>query len=128
DASAHVGSAAARRARADRGQRADAAARRTAPRRVADGAVDEARRARLDRTAAVVTTVRLGALAVAAVAVTAALALGGDGRGHDAFAVVPLVSDGGVPAHAHDRSLVNAWGLASEPGGAWWTANEANDS
>ena len=74
---------------------------------------------------------RLGALAVvavAAVAVTAALALGGDGRGHDAFAVVPLVSDGGVPAHVHDRSLVNAWGLASEPGGAWWTANEANDS
>ena len=74
---------------------------------------------------------RLGALAVVAVAagaMTAALALGGAGRGHDAFAVVPLVSDGGVPAHARDRSLVNAWGLAAEPGGAWWTANEANDS
>jgi uncharacterized protein (TIGR03118 family) len=70
----------------------------------------------------------LAVIAVAGVAVTAALALDGNGRGSEAFVVERLVSDGGVPARAHDRSLVNAWGLAAEPGGAWWTANEANDS
>jgi len=69
--------------------------------------------------------VGFGAVAVAAVAAT--LALGGS-RTTGAYTVDRLVSDGAVPAAAHDRDLVNAWGLAAEPGGAWWTANEANDS
>jgi len=69
--------------------------------------------------------VGFGAVAFAAVAAT--LALGGS-RSPGAYSVDRLVSDGGVPATMHDRDLVNAWGLAAEPGGAWWTANEANDS
>jgi uncharacterized protein (TIGR03118 family) len=42
-----------------------------------------------------------------------------------AFALRPLVSDGGVPAPHHDPMLVNAWGLAATPSGPWWTSNEA---
>ncbi|HEY7397289.1 MAG TPA: TIGR03118 family protein [Gaiellaceae bacterium] len=65
--------------------------------------------------------------AVAAAAVAATLALGGS-RASGEYAVDRLVSDGGVPAARHDAHLVNAWGLAAEPGGVWWTANEANDT
>jgi uncharacterized protein (TIGR03118 family) len=64
---------------------------------------------------------------VAGAAVAATLALGGS-RASGEYSVDRLVSDGGVPAARHDPHLVNAWGLAAEPGGAWWTANEANDS
>jgi uncharacterized protein (TIGR03118 family) len=69
--------------------------------------------------------VALAAVAFAAVAAT--LALGGAG-GSGAYSVDRLVSDGGVPAARKDPGLVNAWGLAAEPGGSWWTANEANDT
>ena len=54
--------------------------------------------------------------------------LSGGSRATGEYSVERLVSDGGVPAARHDRDLVNAWGLAAEPGGAWWAANEANDS
>jgi uncharacterized protein (TIGR03118 family) len=69
--------------------------------------------------------VALGAVACAAVAATLAL---GRSRPSGEYSVERLVSDGGVPAAARDADLVNAWGLAAEPGGAWWAANEANDS
>ena len=46
-------------------------------------------------------------------------------RGADAYRVHALVSDRGLSAQVHDRSLVNAWGLAASPTGPWWTANEA---
>jgi uncharacterized protein (TIGR03118 family) len=40
------------------------------------------------------------------------------------FEVHPLVSDDGVPGTVTDPSLVNPWGLASNPtGGAWWVAD-----
>jgi uncharacterized protein (TIGR03118 family) len=69
--------------------------------------------------------VGFGAVAFAAIAAT--LALGG-ARAPGEYSVDRLVSDGGVPAALHDRDLVNAWGLAAAPDGAWWAANEANDS
>ena len=65
--------------------------------------------------------------AVACAAVAATLALGGS-RASGEYSVDRLVSDGGVHAARHDAHLVNAWGLAAEPGGVWWTANEANDT
>ena len=71
--------------------------------------------------------VAVALVAVAFAAVAATLALGG-ARGAGAYSVDRLVSDGGVPAARKDPALVNAWGLAAEPGGAWWTANEANDT
>lgn len=45
-----------------------------------------------------------------------------------AYAVRPLVSDGGAAALHRDGGLVNAWGLAASPTGPWWTANEARDT
>jgi uncharacterized protein (TIGR03118 family) len=45
-----------------------------------------------------------------------------------AYDVRPLVSDHGLRAAVHDRSLVNAWGLAASPTGPWWVANEARES
>lgn len=39
-----------------------------------------------------------------------------------AASVHPLVTD------RQDAQLVNAWGLASSPGGPWWVANEARSS
>lgn len=69
--------------------------------------------------------VALGAVALAAIA--ASLALGGS-RASGRYTLERLVSDGAVPAATHDPHLVNAWGLAAEPGGVWWAANEANDS
>jgi uncharacterized protein (TIGR03118 family) len=71
--------------------------------------------------------VAVALVAVAFAAVAATLALGGS-RGSGAYSVERLVSDGGVPAARKDPGLVNAWGLAAEPGGVWWTANEANDT
>ena len=44
------------------------------------------------------------------------------------YAVHRLVSDGGVPAAAKDRVLVNGWGLAATATGPWWTTNEASDT
>jgi uncharacterized protein (TIGR03118 family) len=68
---------------------------------------------------------RIVALAVAAVAAAAAASAVLAFRDAPAYSVLPLVSDGGVLAPVHDRSLVNAWGLAASPTGPWWTANEA---
>jgi uncharacterized protein (TIGR03118 family) len=74
--------------------------------------------------------VKLAAIAVGAVAGVTALAAfafhasGGSG----AYTVQRLVSDGGVPARYRASKLVNAWGIAAEPGGVWWTANEASDT
>jgi uncharacterized protein (TIGR03118 family) len=64
--------------------------------------------------------VRTGAVAV----VLAALALAGSASSArpDRFVVRPLVTD------RADSQLVNAWGLAARPGGAWWVANEARSS
>ena len=67
----------------------------------------------------------VGALACAAA--TAAVALHGSGAG-GTYAVHRLLSDGGVPADHRAAKLVNAWGIAAEPGGVWWTANEASDT
>jgi uncharacterized protein (TIGR03118 family) len=64
--------------------------------------------------------VRTGAVAV----VVAALAAAGSAASarSDRFVVRPLVSD------RADPQLVNAWGLAARPEGAWWVANEARSS
>jgi uncharacterized protein (TIGR03118 family) len=62
---------------------------------------------------------------VAAVAVVlAALATAGSASSArpDRFVVRVLVSD------RADSQLVNPWGLAARPGGAWWVANEARSS
>ena len=63
---------------------------------------------------------KAGAVAV----VVAALAVAGSASSArpDRFAVRLLVSD------RADPQLVNAWGLAARPGGAWWIANEARSS
>lgn len=39
------------------------------------------------------------------------------------YDVVPLVSDGSVPAPHFDAALVNPWGLTRGPAGPWWVAN-----
>ena len=63
---------------------------------------------------------RAGAVAV----VVAALAAAGSASSArtDRLVVHPLVSD------RADPQLVNAWGLAAQPHGAWWVANEARSS
>jgi len=63
--------------------------------------------------------VALASVCVAAVATVLVM------RDAEAFHVQHLVSDAGLAARTHDRSLVNAWGLAASPTGPWWTANEA---
>lgn len=70
-------------------------------------------------------------LGASAAAVAAAVALGAIASLHASsagYVLRPLVSDGGVAAPYHDRSLVNAWGLVASPTGPWWTANEATGS
>jgi uncharacterized protein (TIGR03118 family) len=64
--------------------------------------------------------VKAGAVAV----VLAALAVAGSASSArpDRFVVHVLVSD------RADPQLVNPWGLAARPGGAWWVANEARSS
>ena len=48
-------------------------------------------------------------------------------RGGDRFyAVKPLVSDGGVPAAFTDANLKNGWGLAFNPNGFVWVANNGS--
>jgi uncharacterized protein (TIGR03118 family) len=59
--------------------------------------------------------VALGAAAAAGVAVTALQA-----RSSGSFVLHRLV--------VHDRTLVNAWGLASSATGPWWVASEARDT
>lgn len=44
------------------------------------------------------------------------------------YAVIPLVSDGFVPAPHLDRALVNAWGLARGPAGPFWVADNGTDT
>ena len=62
--------------------------------------------------------------AVVALAIGVRLGLGNaSGSG---YVVHRLVSDGGVPALATDKVLVNGWGLAATPTGPWWTTNEAS--
>jgi uncharacterized protein (TIGR03118 family) len=58
----------------------------------------------------------------------AAAAHGAGGAPARAYAIRPLVSDGGVAARVRDAQLVNWWGLAAAPTGPWWTANEARDT
>ena len=58
-----------------------------------------------------------------AVAAGAFLAVGTSSA--SGYVVNRLVSDGGVPALATDKVLVNGWGLAATPTGVWWTTNEA---
>jgi uncharacterized protein (TIGR03118 family) len=60
----------------------------------------------------------------AAAVVLAALATAGSASSArpDRFLVRVLVSD------RADPQLVNPWGLAARPGGAWWVANEARSS
>lgn len=66
------------------------------------------------------------AAGAALVAGIAALAVAASSRGaHDTYTVRSLVSDTGAGAPVHDKSLVNAWGLAASSTGPWWTANEA---
>jgi uncharacterized protein (TIGR03118 family) len=73
-------------------------------------------------------TLRIGVAAVAAVAVGVSAAIIGQARSSEAFTRTSLVSDGGVPAAAHDRTLVNGWGLVASSTGPWWTTSEASGS
>jgi len=70
---------------------------------------------------------RPATVALALAAVAAALGAGG-ARSTSAggYSIVRLVSDGGVPAAAVDRVLVNGWGLAAAPTGPFWTTSEAS--
>jgi uncharacterized protein (TIGR03118 family) len=43
--------------------------------------------------------------------------------GRNRYVVVPLVSDGFVPARFVDHNLVNPWGLATGPRGPFWVAD-----
>jgi uncharacterized protein (TIGR03118 family) len=64
-------------------------------------------------------------LVAAAVSLVAAASLASAARlpaQPDGFVVHRLVSDRGDPR------LVNAWGLAAKPSGAWWVANEGRSS
>jgi uncharacterized protein (TIGR03118 family) len=65
--------------------------------------------------------VRTAAAAVVVVAVLA-VAVSASSARSGRFVLRPLVTDGA------DAQLVNPWGLASWPGGAWWVANEARGS
>ena len=47
-------------------------------------------------------------------------------RGPQAYAVTPLVSDGAVPAPFTDASLKNPWGVAFNPNGFVWVANNGS--
>ena len=47
-------------------------------------------------------------------------------RGLQAYAVTPLVSDGAVPAPFTDASLKNPWGVAFNPNGFVWVANNGS--
>jgi uncharacterized protein (TIGR03118 family) len=49
-------------------------------------------------------------------------------RARNEYAVIPLVSDGFVPAPHFDAALVNAWGLARGPAGPWWVADNGSDT
>ena len=73
-----------------------------------------------------VAAIAIGAIACAAVA--AAFAVRAWSGSSSTYTVQRLVSDGGVPARYRAAKLVNAWGIAAEPGGVWWTANEASDT
>ena len=70
------------------------------------------------------TPLGVGVAVAAVVAVSVAVYLGRGGS--SGYVVHRLVSDGGVPALATDRVLVNGWGLAATPTGVWWTTNEAS--
>ena len=72
---------------------------------------------------------RRAVLACASLALTPALALADDddvqsGWTHDFYEVQTLVSDGSVPANAPpDAQLVNGWGVAFNPQGFVWIAD-----
>ncbi|HVN60600.1 MAG TPA: TIGR03118 family protein [Gaiellaceae bacterium] len=70
------------------------------------------------------TPLGVGVAVAAVVVVAVAVYLGRSGS--SGYVVHRLVSDGGVPALATDKALVNGWGLAATPGGVWWTTNEAS--
>ena len=68
------------------------------------------------------------AVAIALLAAVALIAAGIIGAGtaraaSDAFAVNPLVSDGGATAPSTDASLVNGWGLSAGPTTPWWASD-----
>ena len=63
---------------------------------------------------------KLGALAIVAVVLTAAASASGDRL--DRFTKQALVTD------RADAQLVNAWGLAASPEGPWWVANEGKST
>jgi uncharacterized protein (TIGR03118 family) len=64
--------------------------------------------------------VKLGALAIVAVVLTAAASA--SGARLDRFTKQALVTD------RADAQLVNAWGLAASPEGPWWVANEGKST
>jgi uncharacterized protein (TIGR03118 family) len=53
----------------------------------------------------------------------AALTLSTAASAQTAYAVTPLVSDGAVSAHFNDPNLKNPWGIAFNPNGFVWVAN-----
>ena len=65
----------------------------------------------------------LASLGLLGIATCIASCGGGGGSSHDDFAVRFLVSDGFVTAEQIDANLVNPWGLAANPTGDWWVAN-----
>jgi uncharacterized protein (TIGR03118 family) len=67
------------------------------------------------------------AFALLAVAVAVAAARGASAA-PTPYVVHRLVADVAGRAPFRDPVLVNAWGLALEPGGPWWTANQARST
>ena len=65
-------------------------------------------------------------MVAAAVAAAAGVYFGISASSGSGYVVHRLVSDGGVPALATDRVLVNGWGLTATATGPWWTTNEAS--
>ncbi len=49
-------------------------------------------------------------------------------RSHNRFSVLPLDSDGFIDAPVTDDDLVNTWGLALNPAGLFWLANNGTDT
>jgi uncharacterized protein (TIGR03118 family) len=67
------------------------------------------------------------AAVLAAIAVVTGLSSAAAATGENAFVVHNLVSDIPGLADTTDASLVNAWGLTSQPTSPWWVADNGTD-
>jgi uncharacterized protein (TIGR03118 family) len=71
--------------------------------------------------------IALRSIALAIAVVAAAIGTGTTRAASNAYAVNPLVSDGGTTAPATDASLVNGWGLSAGPTTPWWASDNATN-